>query len=499
MIKITKTLFYVFLLAIVATACSKENDAVTVDNRQDGTASGCEVVFQFLTPAVGAEVTRGVDDSYQAEQGTEKEWIVKSVKIYLFDSQTGLRAKAVDISQLERSQGTVNGYVTYLTKPVVISQGTYDIFAVANYSGKIDAATEQEFLATVDASTYKQALLPNADNPIVMSNRASANTGVEIKDKKDENLVSVTLERALARIDLGRKYSSYDINDDSGVKYADVSLDGFRFVNLPKSYYIFRHTATLTSMDTPQWDIHTHFGDIPEANGYVIDPYFFNKSIDASRFNNPDAYYENFSGSLGNGDALSWTQFPEVTTTPAYKTYYSLENCMIWQAQKKGYSTGLVFKASFNPNNNVYKADDSGKLVIASQAEYPDSLFFYDYKFYTSKEALAKAGVDISQVDDKDEMAYQNVKLFRRKNDKYVCYYDYWIKHLENNDPYVMGVMEFAVVRNNLYRLLITSISELGNSTPEVNPDTPDEGETSIKALINVKPWVVRDQTNIIL
>lgn len=254
MIKIAKTLFYVLLLAIVATACSKENDAVTVDNRQDGTASGCEVVFQFLTPAVGAEVTRGVDDSYQAEQGTEKEWIVKSVKIYLFDSQTGLRAKAVDIFQLERSQGTVNGYVTYLTKPVVISQGTYDIFAVANYSGKIDAATEQEFLATVDASTYKQALLPNADNPIVMSNRASANTGVEIKEKKDEkdeNLVSVTLERALARIDLGRKYSSYDLNDASGVKYADVSLDGFRFVNLPKSYYIFRHTATLTSMDTP--------------------------------------------------------------------------------------------------------------------------------------------------------------------------------------------------------------------------------------------------------
>ena len=67
------------------------------------------------------------------------------------------------------------------------------------------------------------------------------------------------------------------------------------------------------------------------------------------------------------------------------------------------------------------------------------------------------------------------------------------------NDPYVMGVMEFAVVRNNLYRVLITSISGLGNSTPQVNSDTPDEGESSIKALLNVKPWVVRDQTNIIL
>ena len=499
MIQNTKTWIYVILLAFVVSACSKENELASDGNLPDGTANGCEVVFQFLTPAVGAEATRGVDDSYQAEQGTEKEWLVKSVKIFLFDSQTGLRAKAVDISQLERSQGTVNGYVTYQTKPVVISQDTYDIFAVANYSGKIDASSVQEFLATVDASTYKQALLPNADNPIVMSNRASVNTGVELNDKKDENLVSITLERVLARIDVGRKYSSYAMNNTSGVKYADVSLDGFMFVNLPKSYYIFRHTATLTSMVTPQWDIHTHFGDIPEVNGYVIDPYFFSKSIDADGFTNSDAYYEHFYGHLGDGDALSWTEFPDAAATPAYKTFYSLENCTMWQAQKKGYSTGLVFKGSITPSNNVYKVDDTGALVNASQAEYPDSLYFYDYKFFTSREALAKVGVDISKIDDKDEMEYQNVKLFRKKNDKYVCYYDYWIKHLDNNDPYVMGVMEFAVVRNNLYRLLITSISELGDSTPVINPDTPDEGETSIKALINVKPWVVRDQTNIIL
>ena len=156
MIKITKTLFYVLLVALVASACSKENEVTSDDNGQNGTANGCEVVFQFQTPAVEAEVTRGVDDSYQAEQGTEKEWLVKSVKIFLFDSQTGLRAKAVDITQLERSQGTINGYVTYLTKPVVIPQGTYDIFAVAKYTGNIYDTTDQEFLATVDASTYKQ-------------------------------------------------------------------------------------------------------------------------------------------------------------------------------------------------------------------------------------------------------------------------------------------------------------------------------------------------------
>ena len=200
---------------------------------------------------------------------------------------------------------------------------------------------------------------------------------------------------------------------------------------------------------------------------------------------------------MGNGDGVSWTQFAPVSDTPAYKTFYSLENCSMWQAQKNGYSTGVMFKASFTPNNNVYSVGGDGNLVLADPSSYPDSLYFYNYKFYTSYEALGKAGLDLSQITGAEDLDYHKVKHFGKRDGKFVCYYDYWIKHMDNNDPYVMGIMEFAVVRNNLYRLLITSITELGFSTPNIDIDTPDEGETSIKALVNVKPWVVRDQTNI--
>ena len=63
----------------------------------------------------------------------------------------------------------------------------------------------------------------------------------------------------------------------------------------------------------------------------------------------------------------------------------------------------------------------------------------------------------------------------------------------------MMGVMEFGIVRNNLYRMLITNVSDLGEGTIEVIPDTPDEGETRLKVELNVKPWIVRDLTNIVL
>lgn len=64
-----------------------------------------------------------------------------------------------------------------------------------------------------------------------------------------------------------------------------------------------------------------------------------------------------------------------------------------------------------------------------------------------------------------------------------------------------MGVMEFGIVRNNLYRMLVTNVSDLGDGDPELIPnnDTPDEGETKLKVILNVKPWIVRDLTNIVL
>lgn len=33
-----------------------------------------------------------------------------------------------------------------------------------------------------------------------------------------------------------------------------------------------------------------------------------------------------------------------------------------------------------------------------------------------------------------------------------------------------MGVMEFGIVRNNIYRILITNVNDLGTGIPDVDP-----------------------------
>ena len=59
--------------------------------------------------------------------------------------------------------------------------------------------------------------------------------------------------------------------------------------------------------------------------------------------------------------------------------------------------------------------------------------------------------------------------------------------------------MEFAVVRNNIYKLAVTKINRLGhprlseNDPDPVDPDDPDEtGDVYISVSVEVLPWVVR-------
>ncbi len=81
----------------------------------------------------------------------------------------------------------------------------------------------------------------------------------------------------------------------------------------------------------------------------------------------------------------------------------------------------------------------------------------------------------------------------------YYCYYYYWNRHNDNLNNGVMGPMEFAVVRNNVYKLAVTKISRLGhpriseNDPDKPTPGTPNEKEdVYLTVTAEVLPWVVR-------
>lgn len=81
----------------------------------------------------------------------------------------------------------------------------------------------------------------------------------------------------------------------------------------------------------------------------------------------------------------------------------------------------------------------------------------------------------------------------------YYCYYFYWNRHNDNNQSGRMGRMEFATVRNNVYKLSVTGIGKLGHpripayDPDPVDPNDPDEEPVDyITVKVEVLPWVVR-------
>ncbi|MDE6810925.1 MAG: Mfa1 fimbrilin C-terminal domain-containing protein, partial [Muribaculaceae bacterium] len=81
----------------------------------------------------------------------------------------------------------------------------------------------------------------------------------------------------------------------------------------------------------------------------------------------------------------------------------------------------------------------------------------------------------------------------------YYCYYYYWNHHNDNLNNTVLGPMEIAVVRNNVYKLAVTRLNILGhpripeNDPDSPTPDTPDEkGDIYMQVSVRVVPWVVR-------
>ena len=81
----------------------------------------------------------------------------------------------------------------------------------------------------------------------------------------------------------------------------------------------------------------------------------------------------------------------------------------------------------------------------------------------------------------------------------YYCYYFYWNRHNDNGIQGVMAPMEFSVVRNNVYKLAVTQIMQLGHPIDPSNDPTPpgphdddEKSEVYMKVNVEVLPWTVR-------
>lgn len=145
-----------------------------------------------------------------------------------------------------------------------------------------------------------------------------------------------------------------------------------------------------------------------------------------------------------------------------------------------------AMKASYDGNSpdhyyqELVKANNEGGDVETALNNFRKAATAAGFTLY-------QASNDVTQGDDKGF------------GSGYYFYYYYWNRHNDNNRV-SMGNMEFGVVRNNIYKLSVKSIRNLGhprisdNDPEKPTPETPDEdAKVYLEVAVEVRPWTVRE------
>ena len=311
--------------------------------------------------------------------------------------------------------------------------------------------------------------------------------------------ITVEVERLAARIDYRTTQTDYRITDpDYGT--ACVSILGGIILNKMKagSYFLKRVAAAdaegKLNASTP---VEYLGNELPLEGGaqqnYVVDPWSFLKTTtDASKL------YDNYYTSFGNTPTVWQKVMTEDSPSGDWRRLgYTMENTVSREYQTYAYTTLVVFRARYTPGG------------------FSEGQTFYtcNGKLYASREEAAAAG--------------NTYKMPVHEYPGGICYYTWRVRHSNDGNDATEGIMEYAIVRNNIYRLRISGIYGLGGEVPfpdsdpkptppdkpvdpdqPVNPDDPDQPDnpdpeppstTQIKIEVSVEPWSETKDTHIYL
>ena len=192
----------------------------------------------------------------------------------------------------------------------------------------------------------------------------------------------------------------------------------------------------------------------------------------------------------------------------AYDSYEAIFNEYVWGEQKEldGVQDAKIYSYDDFISTNISSVN---KTKFFEQLGTANDPLGYIAAMYKLADLDQQGGLSAEEIDavtltaidqyiaGKKETLNETINVF----EDCVCYYPYWIRHADNNDKTDMGVMEFAIVRNNIYDLKVTGISGYGYSGIEKpEPGTDDETKKFyFNVDIFVKNWVVRSNDDIIL
>ncbi len=197
---------------------------------------------------------------------------------------------------------------------------------------------------------------------------------------------------------------------------------------------------------------------------------------------------------------------------------YANENTHPMDCFHSHYLTGMALRAIYVPETIYSGYDSNTKLPISMTLEQKAEFVIKEtvegkeknkkiYRYSPSKDRkvleedalyfIDRSALDAYEKDHIDDQAIVTEFEVGREpvNNSlgFVCYYNLWLRHYNNesNDPQTTYPMEYATVRNNIYRV---AVSFSGPGDPEPTMREPD----TMKARIFVRKWNYREEATII-
>lgn len=540
------------LIVSLATGCAQE-DIGTTPHEGDGASVSSYVSLSFVSSqsAPTRSNPTGGETGDGQEKGQANENEINSAVAFFYQGNNGVNSDgttpimavaAFKVGNYTEPGNGIDRTYTTIPQQVDLDNGTYNVLVVANPGA--DWWTGQ-LLTLADVRNHIQTtawtVSESGYSDFVMTSVADATLTLNSNPESDPAKTTVDVERMAARLDY-KADAPYNCTDPAYIG-ATVKITGAALVNnLTAGSYLLKRVAPTVD------GVPTYLGnETADKNGvatnYVLDPWTTNKS--------KNLYGTWFNS--GSSDPNWWTGYvqPGTSVSDGAETWqrigYTLENITTADAAGSDYSTGVVFKATFNPVGIAkYTVGETffalGSHLFASMEDMMTYVYGADFSQFDAKiEACADwAAVKTfaASLLDNDPSGYksflqgqdeaqdlaqvkvslkwsaymlskcgysaslngtykveldQNGIVTRNALQSYgvrtyenaTCYYTWWVRHSNDNNDETKGIMEYAIVRNNIYKLTVNSIYSLGG-------DVPGEDENIILD-VYVNDWLLLD------
>ena len=477
--------------ALSFSSCSNNDDLTS-----GGTQSQAEGVY--MTLKISGATSHGTrtsvtDGKTTTDNGSVAESTITEGMMYIYDGNTCVFRKVItkDMFQTPPTQ-TAAG----VTKPIkvavtgaITTNKPYNVYFLANNTSVTDPiAATSIFTSTTGGANFatdKKFVMFNQNDGTVHANHSTVTfTDAAKSDKSPAAAGEIKLDRVVARID----NPSFDEtvttvtpaeNTTTSINVADVvagiSYEGFAVSNLNNNSYVMQNWdqkfETLNvKWGEPKYSLpKSDYGTLYKAEGLT-----------------------NFSS---KEQPVSWKYAFENTTTDvndATAVYFKVKVAL----------TETANNASDFKDGTFYRYD--GRLYTSIQAIYNDAATGAISNPFTETSSITPADV-VAKISDADgKLTTDEAKLAQFRQDykievyrQGVMYYR-WAISDNAYKPFIASdpTHTYSVLRNSIYRLNVTKVSEIGKDVPNgPEPDDPIKNPNFyMNVTVSINPWVLNAQ-----